>query len=336
MLQGFYHKQGGKGMIGRQTEQADFIETMMSRKRIKESFLDKVDEVINWKRIRRRVEATYSESGTGRPCEDVIVLLKGLLLAQWYGLSDPELEVAISDRISFTRFLGLSLQEDVPDETTFCRFRNRLKEAGLSEWIFGELNRQLSQQGVLIKRGSLIDATMVEASVNAPTRKEREAGGEPTDPDATWATKGKTTIYGYKAHAATDPKSGLIQNMEMTTASVHDTHVFEDILPEGVEYVLADKGYCKQARKQKLRKAGIFCGVMDKAYRNTPLSQKQKRRNFILSKMRCGVERLFAHLKARYKYWQVRYIGLKANRSHLFLLGFAYNLKRSLTLKVVT
>jgi len=319
-------------MIGRQTEQANFADVMLNGNRMKDTFLNRVDGAIKWKRIRRKIESIYSGSATGRPCEDVIVLFKGLLLAQWYGLSDPELELAISDRISFTRFVGLSLQDDVPDETTFCRFRNRLKEAGISEWLFGELNRQLQGRGMLVKKGSLVDATLVDASVNPPTKKEREEGKTATDPDATWTVKGDTPVYGYKVHAATDPRSGLIQGMEMTTASVHDTHVFEDIVPEEAQCVLADKGYANQERKRRLRQSGKYCGILDKGYRNTPLSKKQKRRNQRLSKIRCGIERLFAHLKARYKYWQVRYIGLKANRSHAFLLGFAYNLKHSLAL----
>jgi len=319
-------------MIGHQTDQVGFVESMMFGKRKKETFLDNVNRVIDWRHIRRRIERTYKDSGTGRPCEDVIVLLKGLILAQWYGLGDHELESAIDDRISFTRFVGLMLTDEVPDETTFCRFRNRLKEHNLSEWIFEEINRQLSRQGLLIKKGTLVDATMVEAAVNPPTKKEKEEGKEPTDQDASWGVKGKTAVYGYKVHAATDPKSGLIQGLEMTTARVHDTHVFEDIIPEEAEYVLADKGYTNQERKRKMRKAGIYCGVMDKAYRNTPLTRKQKRRNNILSKIRCHIERLFAHLKMRYRYWQVRYVGLKTNKSHMFLLGVAYNIKHSLAL----
>lgn len=319
-------------MIGRQTEQSNFADLMLNEKRVKETFLGKVDGAIKWGRIRRKIESTYSRAGTGRPCEDVIVLFKSLLLAQWYGLSDPELESAIADRISFTKFVGLSLQDDVPDETTFCRFRNRLKESGISDWLFRELNRQLKERGLLIKRGSLVDATIVEASVNPPTKKDKEEGKPACDPDATWAVKGKKMTYGYKVHAATDPKSGLIQGMEMTTGSVHDTRVLEEIVPEEAEYVLADKGYASRERKRRFRETGKYYGIMDQGYRNTPLSNKQKRRNRRLSGIRCGIERLFAHLKARYKYWHVRYVGLKANRSHVFLLGFAYNLKRSLVM----
>src|SRR3990167_1996466 len=201
-------------MIGHQTDQVGFVESMMFGKRKKETFLDNVNRVIDWRHIRRRIERTYKDSGTGRPCEDVIVLLKGLILAQWYGLGDHELESAIDDRISFTRFVGLMLTDEVPDETTFCRFRNRLKEHNLSEWIFEEINRQLSRQGLLIKKGTLVDATMVEAAVNPPTKKEKEEGKEPTDQDAaSWGVKGKTAVYGYKVHAATDPKSGLIQGL---------------------------------------------------------------------------------------------------------------------------
>lgn len=316
-------------MIGRRSEQTGFVESMMVGNRIKETFLDRVDQIIDWKPIRKKIEKAYSSSSTGRPTEDVIILMKGLMLAQWYGLSDPELEAAINDRISFSRFVGLSLTDEAPDETTFCRFRNRLKENNLGEWIFKELNRQLKERGVLIKRGSLVDATMVEASVNPPRKKDIEAGKEPTDPDARWGVKGKTYVYGYKAHASTDPESELIQDLEMTDASVHDSEVFEEIVPEEAKYVIADKGYASQKRKRQMRRNGKYCGIMDKGYRNTPLTEKQKKRNKVLSKIRCHVERLFAHLKARYKYWQVRYVGLHANRNHLFLLGVAYNLKRT-------
>src|SRR6185295_15264339 len=147
-------------------------------------------------------------------------LFKGLLLQQWYGLSDPGLEEALRDRASFRFFCGFSLGDAVPDETTFCRFRGALAARGLAEALFAEINRQLEAKGFIVRRGTLLDATLVRAAVQPPHPEEGRAGAR--DPEARWTVRDdpKKNTYGYKAHVAADQGSGLIRKALLTPANV--------------------------------------------------------------------------------------------------------------------
>ncbi len=146
--------------------------------------------------------------------------MRALLLAQWYRLSDPELEEALADRLSFRRFVGLSLQDRVPDETTLCRFRGMLA-GGLADLVMAEVERQLAAHGLILKQGTIIDATVVSAAVHKPARVNQPSQ---LDPDAKWLSHGNGRIkFGYKAHICVDQGSGLIRKSLMTAASTHDS-----------------------------------------------------------------------------------------------------------------
>lgn len=316
-------------MVGKPSNQLGFADLQTSSRVSENHFLLRIDREIDWRGINRRLEALY-DPVVGRPGFPPCMMLKVLLLQQWYGLSDPEAEEAIRDRLSFHRFLNLRVTDPVPDETTICRFRNNLIENRLYEKVFEDINKQLEKKGLIIKQGSIVDATLVKAHYRpAPPHQEAK------DPEASWAVKQDRPHYGYKAHMSVDKDSELIRRVEITPAHVHDSEVFEELVVGDEEGVYADKGYCGQERREYLERRGIFCGIMEKAVRGRPLEWWQERKNKFISRVRSAVERRFGVLKERYGYVRVKYGGLERNRYQLFLLASAMNLKRMLSLCAV-
>jgi len=315
-------------MLGKRTRHFTFgdIKHPSRTKAIDNHILMKIDKLVNWHPIEKILETLYP-SGTGRPSFPVLTMFKIMLLQQWYNLSDPEMEFALADRIVFQRFLGVSVTDPVPDETTICRFRNRMKEKNLSEKLLELINDQLEAKGYMVKGVTLIDASLVKSKTRPPRKNAHSENNKTQDKDASWTVRNGNPHFGYKMHIAVD-NNGLIRKNRITPAHVHDSCVFDEILPSDTTAVFADKGYANRSRKKVLRNLGIYVGILDKAYRNTPLSSKQVKQNKRKSRIRKAVERVFAHLKKWYGYIGVRYVGIRTNQNHLHLLGIAYNLKR--------
>ncbi len=256
-------------------------------------FLRKIDGQINWRPFEKLMEPLYHPT-QGRPSHPPLVMFKALLLQQWYGLSDPGLEEAICDRLSFLRFLGLSLTDPVPDETRICRFRNMLAEAGLGEPLFAMLEEQLQAKGLIVRRGTLVDATLIKAQPHPPRR------GEPSpDPEADWTRRGKDGHFGYKAHLSVDESSGLIRRLALTGANFPESYQFEEMVIGDEAAVFADSAYTKAARKAALRAQGVFCGIISRPWRCRPLSGPREKRHKFFSRVRRAVERVIGTLKCR-------------------------------------
>jgi IS5 family transposase len=149
-------------MLGKKDGQLSFGQMEERRRAPRDHFLRRIDEAVNWRSIEQMLEELYA-SRRGRPSYPPLIMFKALLLERWYGLSDPGLEEAISDRISFQQFLGLFFEDPVPDETTICKFRGMLAQKGLSEKLFDLMSIQLDAQGLVVRRGSLVDATLLKA-----------------------------------------------------------------------------------------------------------------------------------------------------------------------------
>jgi len=258
-------------------------------------------------------------------------MFKALLLQQWYGVSDPGLEEAICDRLSFQRFLGLSLQDPVPDETRICRFRNMLAQAGLGEPLFSLLEEQLDAKGLLVRRGSLIDATLVKAQPHAPRKGEASP-----DLEADWTRRGKDGHFGYKMHLTVDQGSDLLRRLALTPASTSESRLFEEMVIGDEAAVFADGAYTKDARKAALRGRGVFCGIINRPWRYRAITAQQKKRNKFFSGVRRAVERVIGTLKCRYGLERCRYIGRVRNHNHLWFKGICYNLKKMLVLQGAT
>jgi transposase, IS5 family len=317
-------------MLGKQSGQMGFGDLEAKGRLSEGHFLRKIDSQIDWRPFEKVLEPLYHPT-QGRPSHPPVMMFKALLLQQWYGLSDPGLEEAICDRLSFQRFLGLSLSDPVPDETRICRFRNLLAEKGLGESLFALLAEQLQAKGLIVRRGSLIDATLVKAQPHQPRR------GEPSsDPEADWTRRGKDGHFGYKVHLSVDQGSDLIRRLALTAASVSESHLFEEMVLGDEGAVFADGAYCKDARKSALRSRGIFCGIINRPWRYRPISEKQKWRNKFYSRVRRPVERVIGTLKWHYGLVRCRYRGLRRNLNHLWLKGMCYNLKKMLVLQGAT
>lgn len=162
--------------------------------------LDRLDAVVPWKQLASHVLRLleYRNCGAGRPAWPAITMLNCLLLAKWFNLSDPQLEECLQDRLSFRRFVGLSLTDRTPDETTFVKFRNRLREAKLHEKFFDTVIAHIEQQGLLVREGTLVDATIIAQSIG----RKREDGTNSRDEDASFTSKHGRSHHGYKGHIA--------------------------------------------------------------------------------------------------------------------------------------
>jgi transposase, IS5 family len=289
--------------------------------------LAKIAALVDWAAFERLLGAIYA-APVGRPSYGPLVLLKCLLLQQWYRLSDPGLEEALSDRLSFRRFVGLALADPVPDHSTLSRFRSELVRRGLSERLLAELNRQLDARGLMVKAGTLIDASLIEADGRRPKKGEPVEGR--SDRDATWNAMPEQPLFGYKAHLAVDQGSGLVRQAILTPANVSDKVAFLDLIQGDERAVYADKGYDGWWYKAELARRGIADGIMAGDYWRRPLDAAGHARNRALGKVRAPVERTFAILKRWYSYRRVRYRSLLRNA--LQLLALAMNLRRALAL----
>ena len=312
-------------------DQLSLAEALVSHKVGRNETLDQLIRDVKWYRFEKLL-ARLKPEGAGRPPYDPLLMLRALLLQQWYGLSDAELEEALNDRVSFRRFLGLSLEDAAPDHTTLCRFRNRLVDEGLADKLFGEFEKQLDQRGLLLKRGTMIDASLV-ATPHRPGSADGERAA--VDPDAELtARKGRRgTHYGYKMHAGVDQGTRLIRRLTLTPANINDTMRADELVCGDEQAVYADKGYAKRARNAWLKSLGIKPRIMHKSWGGGPkIRASQKRHNTLISKIRAEVEGVFATLKRWLGFDRVRYRGLARNTAHLHLVALAYNMRRSLKL----
>jgi len=313
----------------RDLRQASLADGLVNQRAGRNEWLDRIEKMIDWPAVAKIVDKIYA-SAEGRPAYPLLTLVKLLLLQQWYGLSDPGLEEAVDDRLSFRRFAGLPLDRGVPDHSTIWRFRQELAATGAAEALFREINRQLDARGLIIRRGTLIDATIVEAAVKPPAGDVGEVSER--DPEAGWTKKNGESRFGYKAHVAVDEGSELVREAILTGAELHDSQMARALIQGDEEAVYADKAYGSAALRAELEEAGIKDYLMHKAARNRPLKNWQTWLNKATAPIRAGVERRFGVLKNRYGWNRVRYIGLVRNQCHLHLLAAALNLRRALVL----
>lgn len=315
-------------------EQRGFAEVFLPSGFGRNERLERISAALDWGPIEALVKE-LRPGVTGRPPYRALAMFKALLLQQWYGLSDPGLEEALSDRVSFRRFCGLSLEEPTPDETTLCRFRLSLAGKGLGEALFAEVSRQVEASGHLIKAGTLIDASLVEAAVRRPPDGSTPRGEEsrsPHDPDANWtrAGKGRRPFFGYKMHVGVDQGSGIIRSRKLTPAKVYESEVADALVIGDERAVYADKAYEKHSRRAHLKARGIKDRIQHRRTRaQRVLPHWQTVRNKLIGRIRSAVERTFSTLKrGGYGFTRMRYRGLSRCAAHLDLAIIAYNLRR--------
>lgn len=316
-------------------DQRGFAESFLPAGFGRNARLERISGLIDWSPVEALVRRVRPGT-TGRPPYRALAMFRALLLQQWYGLSDPGLEEALSDRVSFRRFCGLSLEEPTPDETTLCRFRLSLAQAGLGEALFAQVAHQLDRAGYLVKAGTLIDASLVESSVRRPPDGSTPRGEESRsarDPDANWTrtARGTKRFFGYKIHIGIDQGSGLIRSRRVTPAKVYESEVADDLVIGDERAVYADKAYEKRARREALKARGIKDRIQHRRVRGQgALPPWQAVRNILIGRVRTAVERTFSELKrGPYGFVRMRYRGLERCRLHLDLAAIAYNLRRA-------
>ena len=291
--------------------------------------LERIAALVDWTAFARLLGEVYA-APVGRPSYGPVVLMKCLLLQQWYRLSDPGLEEALSDRLSFRRFVGLALADPVPDHSTLSRLRSELSRRGLAEPLLAEVNRQLDARGLMVKSGTLIDASLVAADCRRPKKDEPVA--QRSDRDASWNAMPEKPLFGYKMHLAVDQGSGLVRQALLTPGHVSDKLPFLDLVQGDEQTVYADRGYSGWWYRQELARRGIADGIMAGDYRQRRLDATGHARNRALAALRRPIERTFGVLKRSYGYRRVRYRSLIKNALQLQLLAVALNLRRALVL----
>lgn len=290
--------------------------------------LERLSALVKWYRFEKLLAQVRDGAGPGRPGYPALLLFKALLVQAWYGLSDAELEEALMDRLSFRQFVGLSLEDASPDHTTLCRFRNTLVAAGLMEKTFAEFDRQLETAGLVLKRGTMLDATLIEAASARPDGPGRAAH----DGDAAFAKKNGKTTFGYKAHVGVDEGSGLIRAVATTPANVNDTTPADALIRGDEAAVLADRAYDTHARRAAIEARGARALIMRRGNKHHAPPASWKRFNAAVARRRFAVETTFATLKRRMGLYRARYIGLAKTRAQMFLAALAFNMRRMVAL----
>ena len=313
--------------------------------------LVKINAVVPWEAFRSRLENVWRKppdkrkSDAGRKPWDAIVMFKAILLCALYNLSDDQVEYQMRDRLSFVRFLGLALEDKVPDAKTVWLYREQLSEAGLIETLFEDFDAYLQGQGYQAMGGQIIDASLVAVPIQRNGRDENEQikGGETPeawadkpakrrqkDTDARWTKKHGKSHYGYKNHVNIDRKHKLIRRYGVTGASVHDSQVVEELLASDntASGVWADSAYRSEDIEAKVKARGLRSRIHRKGYRNRPLRDWEKAGNKSRSRFRARVEHVFGSQRNDMGGTLVRSIGLVRARARIGLKNLAYNMRR--------
>jgi len=326
-------------MSERRIGQLSFADGLMAGAPQANATLKRIAELVEWKEIEGLLAGLRS-GVMGPPAYPALALFKALLLQQLYGLSDPQLEEALVDRLSFRHFLGLSLTDSVPDHSTIWRFREQLAKSGAAERAFALITGQIERSGFVLKRGTLIDASLVRAAVNAPappdTPPPPDADGRPAsklvknplDPDAAWTKKEGKYFFGYKMHIGMDQVSRIVRRAIFTPANVNDTVPADQLICGDEKRAYADKAYDSYARRADLKARGIRNGIAHRGHWRRPMSRRAARRNELISHARAPIEPLFALLKNIYGFARARYRGLVRNAGAFHLAITAMNLRR--------
>ena len=269
--------------------------------------LDKINKVINWQALVNIVQV-IDKSNTGKGGRKPLPFdwkVKMLFLQYAFNLGDEELEDQLIDRLSFQKFVGINFDQEIPDFTTLWYFKEALIQHKLMDRIFSSINHQLELHGLILKKGTIADATIIESDNKPLSKQKREAlENKPSvqiDTEAKSTEKNGKKYFGYKGHIGVDVESKLIRKRKFTPASVHDSQAFEDVLSGDEKSIWADKAYPTDQHKRIARTVGIFYGVLDKKKKGKELSGKQQKRNKQKSSVRAAVEHPFAFMRKKLK-----------------------------------
>jgi transposase, IS5 family len=310
--------------------------------------LERLNKVIQWDFFRETVEEVIPTERlvySGPKPYDPLLMFKILILQRYYNLSDEQIEFQILDRLTFCRFLGLSMNDKVPDEKTIWNFREKIIRKEIDNKLFNLFEELLDKEGLIAHEGKIIDASFVIAPCQRNSREENKKIKEGEIPeewkntpnklrqkdiDARWTKKNNENFYGYKNHIKVDNKYKFIETQTTTSASVHDSQALDDLLTskdEGQD-LYADSAYTGENQKGTIKKYKVNNKVHEKGYKNKPLTESQKISNKNKSKIRVRVEHVFGFMEQSMNKLYVRSIGKKRAEGYVSMVNLTYNLFR--------
>jgi IS5 family transposase len=308
--------------------------------------LHRLDQVVDWDLFIPPIETALAKPALapgGRPAWHPKVLFKLLVVQRLYNLSDEQAEFQLADRLSFQRFVGLTLADAVPDQNTLWGFREELRKSGVLDQLFALFNEALRSRGLLPKDGHIVDATFVEVPKQRNNREENaeiKEGRVPKewtddakrlshrDLDARWTKKNEQSFYGYKNHVKVNAKSKLIEAAVVTHAAVHDSQALEGLAHYGDRVLYADSAYTGAPISAMLTERNIEPRICEKGTTGHPLTKKQMKSNRKKSSVRSRVEHVFAVMSGQAGRVFLRYIGAARTQSAVVMLNLTYNLVR--------
>jgi IS5 family transposase len=312
-----------------QTSFADLEYTYKKRQTRRELFLAEMEQVVPWSLLLTRIESRYPTTGRrGRQPMPLSSMLRIHCMHQWFSYSDRQMEDALYEIDSVRRFAGFgSVTEALPDETTILNFRHWLEKHQLTEALLATVNDHLKERGLLISKGTMVDATIIHAPSSTQNQDKTR------DPDMHQTKKGNQWYFGMKLHVGADVNSGAVHSVTVTPANTADIEELPNLLREGDRVIFADAGYTSDEYKRGARHLGLRWCVNDKRKPGKNLSSSQKKRNRKQSSVRARVEHIFRIIKCQFGFRKTRYRGLAKNTLQVnWLIGWAnlYLLRRPL------
>ncbi len=300
---------------------ASLVYENKKKKTRRERFLEEMERVVPWEDLLQVIKPYYPRAGNGRQPMQLGMMLRIYFMQQWYGLSDPAMEDSLYDIESMRRFAGIDLTADVvPDETTILHFRHLLEKHSLTEKLFEQIQRYLTEKGLMLREGTIVDATIINASSSTKNRERTR------DKEMKQTKKGNQWYFGMKAHVGTDTGKGLVHRVMVTDAAVHDSRVMGALLHGEEEAVYGDKAYASEEKKRDYEARGIEWRVKRKTTRDRQLTPEDKAYNHRHGRVRAKGEHAFLVVKHLWHYRKVRYKGLYKNAVQMFSLFALANL----------
>lgn len=295
------------------------------KKTRREIFLAEMEQAMPWSRLLALIEPHYPKGSPagGRPPLPVERMFRIYCLQQWYNLSDPGAEEALYDSLTMRRFAGVSTDADViPDESSILNFRRLLEKHKLTERLLAQINAHLAERGLIVGKGTIVDATIIDAPSSTKNEKKQR------DPQMHQTRKGKQWYFGMKVHTGTDADSGLVHTVKATAANEADVNVLGELLHGGEESLHGDSAYHSKELKAQAEASGIEFNVNQRGTKHRPLTRAQRLRNRRLSRVRAVVEHPFLVVKRLWGHAKVRYRGIAKNLAQMNTLFALANLYR--------
>jgi len=304
----------------KQTTFASMAWAAKGRTTRRERFLAEMNAVMPWARLRVLIEPHYPKAGSGRPPLPLERMLRIYFMQQWFNLSDPQAEDALYDIEPMRRFAGIELAEDIiPDETTILRFRHLLEQHRLTEAIFTEVRSLLEKRGLLLKSGTIVDATII----SAPSSTKNEKGER--DPEMHQTFKGKGWHFGMKVHVGTD-KRGLVHSVAAGAANEADISRMDELLHGEESEIYGDQVYWSEDHRLQCKYAGLRYRVNRRPSHSRKLNERQRAINRSRSRTRARGEHAFHVVKCLWGFAKVRYRGIVKNAARAFAIFALANL----------